>query len=47
MKLAAQKTLHKQNKGVVKGFPILSSLAEIFLQIIQQKFCEAVLSFPL
>jgi hypothetical protein len=38
--------LHKQNKEVVMGFPILNTLAEIFLQIIEQKFFEAVPSFP-
>jgi len=27
------------------GFPVLSSLAEIFPQIIEQKLCEAVPSF--
>ena len=28
------------------GFPVLSSLDENLLQIIEQKFCEAVPSFP-
>jgi len=46
MKLATQQPYTDENKGVVMGFPILSSLAEIFFQIIKQKFCEAVPSFP-